>query len=67
MPLFDLNCPKCNKQQEVLCRHSAIPEQKCETCGGPLEQLPPTGTAFNLKGGGWYQSGFYAKKPSSKK
>jgi putative FmdB family regulatory protein len=66
MPLFDLHCEKCQKTQEVMCRHSAIPEQKCEACGGPLQPLPSTGTAFQLKGGGWYQGGFYAKRPTKK-
>lgn len=62
MPLFDLHCPKCQKTQEVMCRHSAIPEQKCETCGGPVTQQPPTGTGFQLKGDGWYKAGFYPKR-----
>lgn len=54
MPLFDLHCVKCDKKQEVLCRHSQIAEQKCGTCGEALKQLPPAKTTFRLQGSGWY-------------
>ena len=64
MPLYDLFCRKCEKSLEVRCNYSDIKNQTCESCKEPLHALPPTGTGFQLKGGGWYKSGFYPKRPT---
>ena len=67
MPIYEYRCKSCKKVIEVIQRFNDPPLRKCRACSGRLEKLISR-TSFQLKGGGWYASG-YAKSggsPSSK-
>jgi putative FmdB family regulatory protein len=57
MPLYAYQCEKCGHEEEHIQRFSDDPITECEVCGGPTKRLI-TGTAFKLKGGGWYADGY---------
>ncbi len=57
MPRYDLYCPTCDRTEEVQ-RGMNDPNPACGTCGAAREQLPPTGTGFALKGGGWAKDNY---------
>ncbi len=60
MPLYAYRCEKCGHEEEHIQRFSDDPISKCESCKGPTKRLI-TGTAFKLKGGGWYADGYASK------
>ena len=43
MPLYDFNCPKCNKTFELLIKASTVPI--CPECGGSIEKQVSCPTA----------------------
>lgn len=57
MPMYAYRCQKCGHEEEHIQRFSDDPISKCEECGGPTKRVI-TGTAFQLKGGGWYADGY---------
>ena len=57
MPRYDLECAACQHRWEVQ-RGMNQDNPPCPVCGGVAVQLPPTGTGFVLKGGGWAASGY---------
>ncbi len=57
MPLYAYRCEKCGHEEEHIERFSDDPISKCEACKGPTKRII-TGTAFALKGGGWYADGY---------
>jgi putative FmdB family regulatory protein len=59
MPIYEYRCKSCKKVIEVIQRFNDPPLRKCQSCSGRLEKLISR-TSFQLKGGGWYASG-YAK------
>ena len=65
MPIYEYRCLACGKQLEALQKVSDRPLRKCPTCAGKLEKLISR-TSFQLKGGGWYASGYAKSSPSSK-
>lgn len=69
MPIYEYECTKCGKIEEVLQKFSDRPLTKCKHCSGNLHKLISQST-FHLKGSGWYVTD-YAKKnnltPTSKK
>lgn len=60
MPLYEYECPKCEKILEVIQKFSDPPISSCPTCGGSVSKLLSK-TSFQLKGGGWYVTDY--KKP----
>ncbi len=60
MPLYAYQCEKCGHEEEHIQRFSDAPVTECEVCGGPTKRLI-TGTAFSLKGGGWYADGYASR------
>jgi putative FmdB family regulatory protein len=63
MPIYVYECEKCHKRAEYLQSMSDPAKTECEHCQGPLQRVI-TGTAFHLKGGGWYKD-LYSSTPSS--
>jgi putative FmdB family regulatory protein len=62
MPIYEYRCTKCSDEIEVMQKITDRPLRKCRKCSGRLEKLISR-TSFQLKGGGWYDSG-YTKSPS---
>jgi len=70
MPIYEYECTKCGKLEEVLQNFSDKPLTKCQNCAGKLQKLVSQST-FHLKGTGWYATDYANKsagtpKPSSK-
>jgi len=53
MPLYEYECTKCNRIEEVLQKFSDKPITKCRHCSGKLHKLISQ-SSFHLKGTGWY-------------
>ena len=60
MPIYEYECSKCGRIDEVLQRFSDKPLKKCKHCSGKLQKLI-SHSSFHLKGTGWYVTD-YAKK-----
>ncbi|MGD2096135.1 MAG: zinc ribbon domain-containing protein [Desulfobacterales bacterium] len=63
MPVYEYECTKCAKIEEVFQKFSDKPLVKCQYCGGKLHKLISQST-FHLKGSGWYVTD-YANKAKS--
>ncbi|HKQ59805.1 MAG TPA: FmdB family zinc ribbon protein [Candidatus Polarisedimenticolaceae bacterium] len=57
MPIYEYRCRSCGVVTEVIQKIGDKPLRRCEKCSGSLEKLISR-TAFQLKGGGWYQDGY---------
>jgi len=57
MPVYEYECPACEKVFEVQQKITDDPLQECPECGGPVKKLISQ-SAFHLKGGGWYKDGY---------
>ena len=53
MPIYEYECTKCHRIEEVLQKFSDKPITKCERCSGKLQKLISQ-SSFHLKGTGWY-------------
>lgn len=53
MPVYEYECPACEKVIEVQQRISDDPLSTCPECGGEVKKLVSM-SSFHLKGGGWY-------------
>lgn len=62
MPIYEYSCSKCG-EFEVHQSMSDPTLKRCPTCKSKVSKLI-SATAFQLKGGGWYQDAYH-KKPSS--
>ena len=63
MPIYEYECTKCGKIEEVLQNFSDKPLTKCQSCTGKLQKLISQST-FHLKGTGWYVTDYGGKKSS---
>ena len=68
MPVYEYECPTCEKVMEVQQRMSDDPLKTCPECGGEVKKLVSM-SSFHLKGGGWYSDGYSSagKKGDGKK
>jgi putative FmdB family regulatory protein len=57
MPVYEYECPTCEKVFEVQQKISDQPLTACSLCGGEVRKLVSR-SAFHLKGGGWYADGY---------
>jgi putative FmdB family regulatory protein len=57
MPLYEYQCPKCEKVFDVIQKFSDAPLEKCEDCGGPVSKMISM-SSFALKGTGWYTTDY---------
>ena len=70
MPLYDYECEKCGKTQEILtkrdpeqlflCREATKEPSLCE--GILLRKAVQSGSSFLLKGSGWHSSDYKGTK-----
>lgn len=59
MPIYEYECPACEKVFEVQQRISDDPLKTCPKCKGTVKKLVSV-SSFQLKGGGWYSDGYSA-------
>ena len=65
MPIYEYRCTSCGHTLEVIQKVNDKPLKKCTECSGALEKLISR-SAFQLRGGGWYNEGYGGQgKPSS--
>lgn len=57
MPIYEYRCTSCGHTLEVIQKFNDKPLKKCTECSGALEKLISR-TAFQLKGGGWFNEGY---------
>ncbi|MFH2220512.1 MAG: zinc ribbon domain-containing protein [Pseudomonadota bacterium] len=60
MPLYEYECTKCHRIDEVFQKFSDKPLAKCTHCSGKLQKLISQST-FHLKGTGWYVTDYVNK------
>ncbi|MCR5561919.1 MAG: zinc ribbon domain-containing protein [Desulfovibrio sp.] len=62
MPIYEYQCPKCQRVFEEWCKVSeAHAEECCPDCGTSSPRLISE-TSFVLKGGGWYVTDYGYRK-----
>ncbi len=64
MPIYEYRCTSCGHTLEVIQKINDKPLKKCTECSGALEKLISR-SAFQLKGGGWYNEGYGGQGSSS--
>ena len=64
MPIYEYRCTSCGHTLEVIQKFNDKPLKKCTECSGVLEKLISR-SAFQLKGGGWYNEGYGGQGRSS--
>ena len=64
MPLYEYQCEKCQKIEEVIQKFSDAPATTCSFCQGPVKKLMSM-NSFALQGTGWYTSDYKRKDSSS--
>jgi putative FmdB family regulatory protein len=57
MPVYEYECPVCEKVFEVQQGMNDQPLKVCSVCGGEVRKLMSM-SSFHLKGGGWYSDGY---------
>ena len=66
MPIYEYECTRCGKIEEVIQKFSDKPLSKCPSCAGKLHKLVSQST-FHLKGTGWYVTDYANKSGGSAK
>ena len=61
MPVYEYRCTSCEDRFELRQKFSDPPATDCPACGGSVEKLISQ-SAFTLKGSGWHNEGYGAKK-----
>ena len=64
MPIYEYECTKCGKIEEILQKFSDKPLVKCKYCSGKLHKLI-SHSSFHLKGTGWYVTDYANKSRSN--
>jgi len=64
MPIYEYECSKCGRIDEVLQKFSDRPLDKCRHCSGKLHKLI-SHSSFHLKGTGWYITDYANKSQST--
>ena len=65
MPIYEYECTKCGKVEEIFQKFSDKPLVKCKHCSGKLHKLI-SHSSFHLKGTGWYVTDYAGKsRPNS--
>ena len=61
MPIYEYRCQQCGHDFEEMQKFSDPPVESCPECGSLEAQRKVSGSAFHLKGGGWYKDGYGSK------
>lgn len=64
MPIYEYECSKCGRIDEVIQKFSDKPLTKCKYCSGKLHKLI-SHSSFHLKGTGWYVTDYANKSRNS--
>ena len=64
MPVYEYECPACEKVFEVQQRMSDAPLTVCPNCEGNVKKIVSM-SSFHLKGGGWYSDGYSSKSAAA--
>jgi len=64
MPIYEYECSKCGRIDEIIQKFSDKPLAKCRHCSGKLHKLI-SHSSFHLKGTGWYITDYANKSQSS--
>jgi putative FmdB family regulatory protein len=64
MPIYEYECSKCGRIDEVLQKFSDKPLAKCKHCSGKLHKLI-SHSSFHLKGTGWYITDYANKSQTT--
>ena len=65
MPIYEYECTKCGRIEEIFQKFSDKPQVKCKHCSGKLHKLI-SHSSFHLKGTGWYVTDYANKsRPNS--
>jgi putative FmdB family regulatory protein len=64
MPIYEYECSKCGRIDEVLQKFSDKPLAKCKHCSGKLHKLI-SHSSFHLKGSGWYITDYANKSQTT--
>jgi putative FmdB family regulatory protein len=64
MPIYEYECPACEKVFEVHQGINDSPLTSCSVCGGEVKKIVSM-SAFHLKGGGWYSDGYASTSTSA--
>lgn len=64
MPIYEYECTKCGKVEEIFQKFSDTPLIKCKHCSGKLHKLI-SHSSFHLKGTGWYVTDYANKSRSN--
>ena len=64
MPIYEYECAKCSRTEEVMQKFSDKPLTKCKHCSGKLHKLI-SHSSFHLKGTGWYVTDYANKSQGS--
>lgn len=64
MPIYEYECSKCGRIDEVIQKFSDRPLKKCKHCSGKLHKLV-SHSSFHLKGTGWYVTDYTNKSRTS--
>ena len=65
MPVYEYECPTCEKVFEVQQKISDEALKNCPDCGGEVKKIVSM-SSFQLKGGGWYSDGYSSPSSGSK-
>lgn len=58
MPIYEYMCHQCQHLQQMLVRRGDEQKPACKRCGSTELKRQVSTSAFHLKGGGWYSSGY---------
>ncbi|MBW1698724.1 MAG: zinc ribbon domain-containing protein [Deltaproteobacteria bacterium] len=64
MPIYEYECGRCGRIEEVLQKFSDKPLTRCKHCSGKLHKLISK-SSFHLKGTGWYVTDYANKSKAS--
>jgi len=57
MPIYEYECTRCGRVEEIFQKLSDRPLKKCKKCSGKLHKLI-SHSSFHLKGTGWYATDY---------
>ena len=57
MPIYEYECSRCGRVEEIFQKFSDKPLTKCKKCSGKLHKLI-SHSSFHLKGTGWYATDY---------
>lgn len=66
MPIYQYQCQACGHELEEMQKLGEPPHKKCPKCGQMSLNKTISAVGFQLKGSGWYASGYTKSAPDTK-